>query len=973
MSGLIPPEQFPPSMTQGSAPTVGGGVGERKALGLMPAIPEAVGPYRIVRLLGTGGMGAVYEAEQSRPKRSVALKVLRPGVATASLLKRFELEAEVLARLQHPAIAQIYEAGVHEIPGPAGTNDSLPYFAMELVKGEPLTGYAEKRGLGTRERLALLIRICEGVQHAHQKGVIHRDLKPGNILVTPDGQPKILDFGIARLADSASGQVTATLRTDIGQLVGTLPYMSPEQAAGDPAEMDTRSDVYTLGVIAFELLTGRLPLDVTRKLVPEAVRIIREEEPTRLSLMDKTLRGDVETIVSKALDKDRGRRYQSPEALAHDLERYLRDEPILARPPSAAYQLRKFARRNKTLVGGVAATLVVLVAGVITSTSLAVKFNRAKSDAEAARAESDRARGDAERAQSDAVSARDAALASETRAKMALAKSEQVAAFLKSTLQAVTPARAQGRDTTLLREVLEQAADRAEEELKGQPEVLADILATVGGAASNAALFDRAVGPLERAVALRAEQFGLSDQTAVDYAQTLATALKSTGREREAAAQLDKLIALVRGLATPRPEQLGELLGSRADVAMTLNEIELGLAAGREALEINQRLNLPDRVASNRSSIGSLLRRKGQFKESEAEFTLAAEHWRTRQPAQAIALGAVLNNLAILARQRGEQERAVALYREVLELRRKLYDQPHPDVAIPLVNLGNALAELQRVEEAEPILREAVAMHHAIYKGEHMGEAVAIDRLGRVLSLRGKDEEALARYLEARAMFIRLLGPKHQFVGTNASNLASHYGSRGEYEKAEPLQREAIAILDGQPGTEGFMPALLSGLGEVLIARGRYEEVPALAARAEEIARRVFGPESVQTGQAERLRGLSLMQLGDARDALPLMESALKKMGLSDVAGAKQHRDLGGLYVTLGRFEDAVTVFKAGFDARQALRELGRQEELAAFADDLAKAYQAWNQLSPSDDRAAEAARWKAKHAELSAASESKP
>ena len=291
-----------------------------------PPQPATIGRYRIIRLLGAGGMGTVYEAEQDHPRRKVALKVLKYGLPSPDVLWRFEQEAEVLGRLQHPGIARIYEAGQAE----TGRGVAQPYFAMELVHGVPLLEYAQAHHLNTRQRLELMVKVSEAVQHAHQLGVIHRDLKPANILVEESGQPKILDFGVARVADR---EAQATRQTEVGQIVGTLAYMSPEQVSGDPLAVDTRSDVYALGVILYELLAGRLPYPISRQL-PEAVQTIREEEPTSLSSVNRTFRGDIETIVGKALEKEKTRRYASAEELAADIQHYLKDEPITARPPS---------------------------------------------------------------------------------------------------------------------------------------------------------------------------------------------------------------------------------------------------------------------------------------------------------------------------------------------------------------------------------------------------------------------------------------------------------------------------------------------------------------------------------------------------------------------------------------------------------------------------------------------------------------
>ena len=369
-------------------------------------LPRQIGRYEVIRKIGQGGMGVVYEARQENPHRTVALKVIAPGIGSRQVLKRFQLEAEILGQLQHPGIATVYEAGVAEFQSAAGHSLTQPFLAMELIRGRPLLDEVKEKKLGTRERLELLARVADAVHHAHQRGVIHRDLKPANILVvgaedqssssrsTPSharsttmsprfddlGQPKILDFGVARATDADIQ--TVTMRTDIGQLIGTVPYMSPEQVAGDPAQVDMRCDVYALGVILYEMLAERLPLDVRNRSIPEAARIIREEEPSRLSSVNTVFRGDVETIVSRAMEKDKDRRYQSAADFAGDIRRYLRDEPIVARPASAAYQLRKFAKRNKVLVAGVTATFVALALGVIGMAWFALQESRQRQRAE---------------------------------------------------------------------------------------------------------------------------------------------------------------------------------------------------------------------------------------------------------------------------------------------------------------------------------------------------------------------------------------------------------------------------------------------------------------------------------------------------------------------------------------------------------------------------------------------------------------
>ena len=323
-------------------------------------LPTRLGAYEIIGAIGEGGMGVVYEARQENPRRTVALKVIRPGPAASKTLRRFQHEVEVLGQLQHPGIAQIHEAGVADLQTATGATMRQPFFAMELIRGEPLNTYATNAGLDPRQRLELVANVCDAVQHAHQRGVIHRDLKPANILVEGSGQPKILDFGVAR-ATGADVQ-TITTQAGVGQIIGTVPYMSPEQVTGDSRQLDTRSDVYALGVILYELLSGCLPHEVNDLSVPEAVRKIRDEEPRRIGSIDRALRGEIETIVARALEKDKTRRYQSASDLADDIRRYLDGAPIEAKRDSALYVLRKTVARYRGWVaaGGLLFALVVV-------------------------------------------------------------------------------------------------------------------------------------------------------------------------------------------------------------------------------------------------------------------------------------------------------------------------------------------------------------------------------------------------------------------------------------------------------------------------------------------------------------------------------------------------------------------------------------------------------------------------------------
>ena len=490
-------------MMSGEDATLESGSGDHTPMPTIPAassrLPESIGEFTVRRLLGVGGMGIVYEAAQSSPQRRVAVKVMKHGVASGSALRRFQMEAQTLGRLHHSGIAQIYEAGTWD-DGSGG----VPYFAMEYIVGaKSLTAYAAEKNLSISDRIELFTSICDAIHHGHQKGIIHRDLKPGNILVDRQGNCKVIDFGVARSTD-ADIAVT-TQQTDVGAIVGTLQYMSPEQCQADPDLIDTRCDVYALGVLLYELLAEQVPYELKGLPIYEAAKVVREESPTRMTTINSSLKGDLETIVSKAMVKDPDHRYQSALELKQDLERYLKGDPISARPLSLTYQLSLLVRRNRAAVVGVLAVAAVLVLATILSVVLAVRANLAE----------------------------DAAIAAQVQAEAELSKSKAGQEFLAHILGMASPRNAQGR-TLNTRQVLREAAVGIDTRFAGLPELAAETRLTIGELMFELQMFDDADQQLTSGMAAIEALHGPDDSRILHALAVMGRMRTDQGRPRQA-------------------------------------------------------------------------------------------------------------------------------------------------------------------------------------------------------------------------------------------------------------------------------------------------------------------------------------------------------------------------------------------------------------------------------------------------------
>ncbi len=759
--------------------------------------PVSIAGYRILGKLGQGGMGVVWEAEQENPKRRVALKVLRRDHTIDDYhAHMFRREVETLARLKHPNIAAIYESGT--------TEDGDDYFAMELVRGETLDRWLEARAdhVDTDElelRLQLFRAMCDAVHYAHQRGVIHRDIKPANIIVTEDATSfagtvsgtskatiKILDFGLARLTDA---DIAATMVSEIGTIKGTLQYMSPEQARGDMESIDTRTDVYALGVILYEILTGRLPYEVTRGAVVEAIRIICEDPPTPLRDSWSGVRRldvDLETIVGKALEKKAERRYVSAAALAEDIERLLASQPILARPPSALYQIRKFAARNRVLVGGAALALLMLAAFAVVMT-----------------VQAGRIRSEAERANREAATAR------------------EVSDFLIGLFDRSDPTLAQGEDLTA-RQLLDSGAGRIEA-LDNQPQTQAAFLETMGRVFTVLGEFERAESLLDRAVDIRQSAAGADELALAQALHHQSVLLDQRGRYEEAEEPI-QLAVEIRERRLGDHADLGFSLNTLGNVLWHQGRLDEAEVIHRRALELRQRILPP-----NHSDIGQSMHNLGALRYFAGDLAEAERLWRRSAEIEEAAhgpwdwnLATSLHTLAIVCSDQQRYDEALELEQRSLAIREKVLGPDHPHVALSLNTLGDIYRETGRASEAESLIRRAVSIMEAA-KGPTFGEVLWMRRsLACTLIAQERYEEAdseLADQIEIMesASITSELPPALSILGELRVR-------QRRFDEAEAAYIQAIAVLEADSPDDPYLGLIAAELARVYQDTGRLEE-----------------------------------------------------------------------------------------------------------------------------------------------------
>ncbi len=802
--------------------------------------PRHVGHYKILETLGEGGMGTVYLAEQTEPvHRKVALKLIKLGMDTKQVIARFESERQALAMMDHPHVAKMFDADASE--------QGRPYFVMEYVPGIPITNYCDKHRLTTKERLTLFMQVCQAIQHAHQKGIIHRDIKPNNVLVSvKDDQPvpKVIDFGIAKATQQKL--TDKTLYTEMGQLVGTPAYMSPEQADLTALDIDTRSDIYSLGVMLYELLAGSMPFEpsaLRQAAFGEIQRIIREEEPpkpsTRLSslgdesgavagkrrttraALGKQLHGDLDWITMKALEKDRTRRYATATEFAADIQRHLCNEPVHASPPSVTYRLRKFVRRNRRGViaaGLVFATLLAGMAGTIWQADKAMR-------------ERDRA-----------VLAEQLQSRERERAETARDEANAVTTFLTDTLASVDPEK-QGKDVSL-REVLDLAAEKIGETFADKPLIEARLRNTIGWTYKNLGLYGKAESHLADAAAIYTREFGKQDRRTLSAASNLAGVIGDRGRFEASEAYLRSNVEIQRRV-------LGE------EHPNTLSSMN----------------NLANAIAD-----------QGKYAEAEALYRKTLEILRRVLGEEHLSTLGSINNLANALSDQGKYAEAEALHRKTLEIMRRVLGEEHPDTLASMNNLALALSGQDKDAEAEALHRKTLKIQRRVLGLEHPSTLSSMNNLALALSDQGKYAEAEALYHKTLEIQRRVLGGEHPGTLGSMNGLANNLSREGKYAKAEALHRKTLEIMRRVLGEEHPYTLLsLKKLVFAIEAQNHLDEarpfVEELLSHGRTLAEKPDANENDLNKYAWDLLTIEPVDLRDPKEALAYARKAIEKSG----------------------------------------------------------------------------------------------
>ncbi len=855
---------------------------------------KRIGPYQLVREIGFGGMGTVYLAERTQGdfQQRAAIKLLRPGMASQHLLDRFQRERQILARLQHPNIARLLDGGL--------TEDGMPYFAMEYVEGEPLDTYCDARRLSIPERLGLFQTVCSAVQYAHQSLLVHRDIKPGNILVDERGDVKLLDFGIAKLLAEQEEETPVLTRT--GLRVMTPEYASPEQVRGEL--VTTASDVYSLGVLLYELLCGRRPYDLAQASPGEMERQICEQEPRKPSTtfragvsterqtdeaqsriekislargsererLKRQLSGDLDNICLMALEKTPARRYGSAEQLSGDISRYLSGMPVSARPATWMYSSAKFVRRHRPAVASALTALLLTIALVVFYTSRLAR-------------ERDRAQ----------LSAR---------------KSEQVAHFLTDLFEVADPSTSKGQTVTA-RELLERGAQRLENGLTDQPIVQSDLLTVIGGVYFNLGLYEDARQAYEKALRLGQDLPTMPRQQRARTLRDLASVMLNTDNYAAAESLATLALGMVGGQANHDAVDAATLttLGS---IKQRQGNYAAADSVFKIALEIQLRETPDDAINLSLTYAGLAL-----IQNNLRDYDLAERYDRKVVVLDSIAHGTesqqfahALNNLAQVLRRKGDLQAAEPLYRRALALRRRLLGNEHPDVAHTLNHLARLLYFKKEYPEAESMARKGLALRQKIFGDTHVEVVASTGALASILRAAGKIAEAEKLYLRNYDTLHKIVEHEHPYIASMAGNVALAQAALGKNKSAERFFRESLALHKKlYPANNPNIAPPLTGLGALLMRTGRSEQADSLLSEAVALLQGPLPGHESKLFKAESLLGecLTRQQKFEAAETHLLASYQLQQKMAADSEPlfAETAKRLETLYVAWSKPEQA--------------------------------------------------------------------